>query len=154
MTETDGDLVIERATRVDERLLQDVAHLIPQLSSSAPAPTESDLQEIVGDPRSALFLARLVRPENDSAVIGMLTLVAYRVPTGLHSVIEDVVVDEDLRGSGAGSALLGAALAEAARWGAKHVDLTSRPSREAANRLYLRMGFAVRDTNVYRYTHG
>jgi len=75
----------------------------------------------------------------------------YRIATGLKAWIEDVVVDEAARGHGVGEALNLAALDEARRRGAKAVSLTSRPSREAANRLYQRMGFIPRDTNVYRY---
>jgi ribosomal protein S18 acetylase RimI-like enzyme len=84
--------------------------------------------------------------------VGMLTLVAFEIPTGLRALIEDVVVDDAVRGSGAGSALVAAALAYASSLGARTVDLTSRPHREAANRLYLRMGFETRATNVYRKT--
>jgi ribosomal protein S18 acetylase RimI-like enzyme len=81
----------------------------------------------------------------------MLTLVVYRIPTGAHAVIEDVVVDETARGAGCGEALVAAALERARDAGVKNVDLTSRPSREAANRLYVRMGFVERETNVYRH---
>jgi ribosomal protein S18 acetylase RimI-like enzyme len=151
---TDGHLVVEEASSVTPQLVDDVARLIPQLSSSSAAPAASILEQIVSNPLSRLFVARITGPGGDTAVIGMLTLVAYHVPTGLHAVIEDVVVDDQARGAGAGSALVAAALTEAARLGARHVDLTSRPSREAANRLYLRMGFSVRETNIYRYTHG
>ncbi len=81
---------------------------------------------------------------------GTLTLVVFRIPTGIRAWIEDVVVDESLRGRGAGDALTRAALDKAAELGARTVDLTSRPSREAANRLYQRIGFERRDTHVYR----
>ena len=94
-----------------------------------------------------LFLARV-----DGRILGSLTLAFYRIPTGLKAWIEDVVVDGDARGSGLGAELSLAALAEAKDRGAKDVSLTSRPSRESANRLYQRIGFQARDTNVYRYT--
>ena len=87
----------------------------------------------------------------DGAIVGSLTLVLVRIPTGLRAIIEDVVVDEQCRGQGVGRALNEAALELARDAGAVTVDLTSRPSREAANRLYLSLGFEVRDTNVYRY---
>jgi ribosomal protein S18 acetylase RimI-like enzyme len=93
-----------------------------------------------------LFIARV-----DGRIVGSLTLAVFRIPTGIRAWIEDVVVDESARGHGVGEALNRAALAEAKRRGAKTVDLTSRPSREAANRLYLRIGFVARETNVYRY---
>ncbi|MGH9170008.1 MAG: GNAT family N-acetyltransferase [Acidimicrobiales bacterium] len=151
MTDVERRVGIERATEVTEQLVEDLARLIPQLSSSSQPPTRAVLEEIVGSANSALFLAGVVGSGGGSRVIGMLTLACYRVPTGIHAVIEDVVVDEGARGAGAGSALVKAALAEAERLGAKHVDLTSRPSRQAANKMYLKMGFAARETNIYRY---
>ena len=83
--------------------------------------------------------------------MGSLTLVTFRIPTGMRAWIEDVVVDESARGAGVGEALNVAALEVARQRGCKTVDLTSRPSREAANRLYQRLGFKPRDTNIYRY---
>ena len=125
----------------------DACHrLIPQLSSSSLPLTLSELEEIVDGNSTVLFAAR-----HDGDIVGLLTLAIFRIPTGVRAWIEDVVVDELVRGSGVGEALSRAALAEAARRAAKTVELTSRPSREAANRLYQRVGFVRRDTNVYRY---
>jgi ribosomal protein S18 acetylase RimI-like enzyme len=121
--------------------------LIPQLSRSNPAPTEAQLSEIVASPACDLFVARV-----DGNIVGSLTLVTFRIPTGIRAWIEDVVVDESARGHGVGEALNQAAIEEARHKGAVTVDLTSRPSREAANRLYQRIGFTPRDTNVYRYS--
>jgi ribosomal protein S18 acetylase RimI-like enzyme len=87
----------------------------------------------------------------DGVIVGSLTLVIFHIPTGVRAWIEDVVVDADARGKGVGEELNKFALAEAKRQGATTVDLTSRPSREAANRLYQRLGFEHRETNVYRY---
>jgi ribosomal protein S18 acetylase RimI-like enzyme len=83
--------------------------------------------------------------------VGILTLIVFRIPSGVRAWIEDVIVSEAARGQGCGEALNRAALAAAAAAGARTVDLTSRPHREAANRLYQRLGFVKRDTNVYRY---
>jgi ribosomal protein S18 acetylase RimI-like enzyme len=88
----------------------------------------------------------------DGAIVGSLTLVIFNIPTGIRAWIEDVVVDGDARGNGVGEALNLFAIEEARKRGAVTVDLTSRPSREAANRLYQRLGFVARDTNVYRFT--
>ena len=121
--------------------------LIPQLSSSNPPPQSSELQEIVSSDSSVLFVARV-----DGKIVGSLTLATFRIPTGLRAWIEDVVVDSSARGHGVGEALNQAALAEARARGAVTVDLTSRPSREAANRLYQKLGFVQRETNVYRFT--
>ena len=133
------------ADKVDDELVAAFASLIPQLSSSSP-PTAEQLAEIVASPDSVLYLARL-----DGRIVGSLTLAFYRIPTGLKAWIEDVVVDEKARGHGVGEALNLAALDEARRCGVKAVSLSSRPERDAANRLYKRMGFSERTTNVYRY---
>ena len=93
-----------------------------------------------------MFVARV-----DGAIVGTLTLVVFRIPTGVRAWIEDVVVDSSARGAGVGERLNRAAVEEANRLGARTVDLTSRPNREAANRLYRRLGFVERSTNVYRY---
>src|SRR5262245_61281259 len=130
------------AQEVDDELVTAFASLIPQLSSSSPPPTASELGEIVDSADSVLYLARV-----DGRIVGGLTLAFYRIPTGLKAWIEDVVVDGSVRGQGVGEALSRAALDEARRRGAKHVSLTSRPAREAANRLYQRLGFKPYDTN-------
>ena len=132
---------------MSDDLVAAFAELIPQLSSSSPAPTAAELAEIVSSPTTALFVAR----DETGTVVGSLTLAIFRVPTGVLSWIEDVVVDQSARGAGAGEKLVDAALRRAEAAGAKSVDLTSRPSREAANRLYQRVGFDTRQTNVYRY---
>jgi len=132
---------------VDEptaEVVEALARLLPQLSS-APPPDAAQLAAIMAE-GSTVFVARV-----DGEIVGSLTLVMYRIATGLKAWIEDVVVDEAARGHGVGEALNMAALDEARKRGAKAVSLTSRPSREAANRLYQRIGFSARDTNVYRY---
>ena len=120
--------------------------LIPQLSSSSAPISAQELEEVIESDTTVLFAAR-----SGQEIVGLLTLAIFRIPTGVRGWIEDVVVDNQARGKGVGDALNRAALAEAERRGAKTVDLTSRPSREAANRLYQRLGFKQRDTNVYRY---
>jgi ribosomal protein S18 acetylase RimI-like enzyme len=142
-----AEVRIERAEGVDDELIEAFGRLIPQLSSSSPPPTREHLAALVASSDTVLFVARV-----DGAVLGSLTLAFYRIPTGLKAWIEDVVVDADARGRGVGELLNRAALDEARARGAKDVSLTSRPSREAANRLYQRIGFEPRDTNVYRYT--
>lgn len=134
------------ATVVDDELVAAFAHLIPQLSQSSPPPDADQLRVLVDGDDTVLFTARV-----DGAIVGSLTLAFYRIPTGLKAWIEDVVVDDAARGHGVGRLLNQAALAEAQSRGAKDVSLTSRPSREAANRLYQRIGFEARNTNVYRY---
>ena len=140
-------VVVERTTEVTPELISAFEMLIPQLSSSNPPPTANELQEIVSSEASVLFVARV-----DGKIVGSLTLATFRIPTGLRAWIEDVVVDGSARGHGVGEALNLAAIEEARVRGAVTVDLTSRPSREAANRLYQRLGFVQRETNVYRFS--
>ncbi len=137
---------IRPAERADDELVAAFTELIPQLSSSSPPPTAQQLQAIIDGDDTVLYVAR-----DDGRIVGSLTLAFYRIPTGLKAWIEDVVVDDSARGKGVGEALNRAAIAEVAHRGAKNVSLTSRSSREAANRLYQRIGFDRYDTNMYRY---
>ena len=139
-------MLVTEATEVSEALIDAFDHLIPQLSSSNPPPSRDEVADLLASEASTLLVA-----EHDGRIVGMLTLVMFRIPTGLRAWIEDVVVDTETRGLGVGRALNEAALDRAAAAGATTVDLTSRPSREAANRLYQRIGFEQRSTNVYRF---
>jgi ribosomal protein S18 acetylase RimI-like enzyme len=140
-------VTIEAAETASEELLDAVVRLVAQLSRSAPPPSAQRLREIVASPASQLLIAR----DEARDIVGMLTLALFPIPTGVRAWIEDVVVDERARGRGIAAALTREALALAARDGARTVELTSRPDREAANRLYAKLGFRLRETNVYRY---
>lgn len=131
---------------VDDELVDALARLIPQLSSTSEIPTEDDLRRLVESDTTVLFVAR-----DTDVIVGSLTLVLVRIPTGLRARIEDVVVDSNAQGRGIGTLLSRAAIRLAAEAGARTIDLTSRPDRVAANRLYERLGFERRDTFVYRY---
>jgi ribosomal protein S18 acetylase RimI-like enzyme len=135
---------VERVTQVDEPLAAGIAALVPQLSARCAPPDLAALQEVAAAAGTTLLVAR-----EGEDVLGMLTLVLYRVPTGFHGWIHDVVVDESARGRGVGEALTTDALTLAEEAGAITVELTTRPEREAANRLYQRLGFERRETNVY-----
>jgi ribosomal protein S18 acetylase RimI-like enzyme len=144
----DGDIVVSEATEATDELVEAFARLIPQLSSSNPPPSADEVADMVTAPSSVVLIAR------DGAagtIVGSLTLALFRIPTGVRAWIEDVVVDGAVRGRGVGEALTRHALERAREAGARTVDLTSRPSREAANRLYRRVGFEERSTNVYRF---
>ena len=141
-------VTVEIADEVTDELVEAFVRLTPQLSSSSPLPDRAQLDEIVTSTATHLLIART----DDGAIAGSLTLVLFRIPTGLRAWIEDVVVDGDARGQGVGEALNRYAIDVAAQHGARSVDLTSRPSREAANRLYQRLGFQPRETNVYRFS--
>ena len=143
-------VTVEVAGEVTDELVDALALLVPQLSSSSAPPTRAQVAEIVDSPATRLLVAR----DDSGRIVGSLTLVLFRIPTGLRAWIEDVMVDQDVRRSGAATALNRHALDLAAESGAKTVDLTSRPSREAANRLYQKIGFVPRDTNVYRFDLG
>ena len=158
---------VSAAHEVTDELLRAVRDLLPQLSSSAHPPTPLELDQILGSPATTLLVARhdaSSQPRGEAGrpdaagpegpygpIVGMLTLVTFRLPTGVRARIEDVVVDGAMRGRGVASALTAAALELAAASGAHTVDLTSRPSREAANRLYQHLGFEQRETVVYRF---
>jgi ribosomal protein S18 acetylase RimI-like enzyme len=137
-------LVITRVDAVSGEAVEAFARLVPQLSRTAPPPSRAELEEVVAGE------TLLVAHDDGGEIVGALTLVCYRIPTGLRARIEDVVVDASARGRGIGKALTLEAIAIARDAGARSVELTSHPSREAANRLYRRLGFEPRETNVYR----
>ncbi len=144
---------IEECESVSDELVEAMAALIPQLSSSSPPPTAGELDEIVGSDATHLLIARDGDgPGLGGQIVGSMTLAVFRIPTGVRAWVEDVVVDGGARGQGVGESLNLAALEVAQRRGARTVDLTSRPTREAANRLYQRIGFVQRETNVYRFS--
>lgn len=145
-----GEITVSAAGGVDDELVAAFNRLVPQLSRSAAVPTPDAIREIVEGPASTLLLARDDRERG--RIVGLLTLVVFRIPTCVRAWIEDVVVDDSVRGRGVGEALSREAIRRAVGAGARTVELTSRPSREAANRLYQRLGFVRRDSNVYRYT--
>jgi ribosomal protein S18 acetylase RimI-like enzyme len=137
---------VEIAREASDELLAGLNRLVPQLSGSAKALDIADLIALVESPATTLFVAR-----DDGVVVGTLTLVVVAIPTGVRAWIEDVVVEETVRGSGVGESLTLAAIEEARRRQVRTIDLTSRPSREAANSMYLKVGFVTRETNVYRF---
>jgi ribosomal protein S18 acetylase RimI-like enzyme len=138
---------VSRATTVSDELVAAFARLMPQLSSSASAPTRGQLEEIVSSPATTMFVAT----DDSGTIVGSLTLAHFRTPSGVRAWIEDVVVDASARGRGTGGALVAEAVRTAKELGARTVDLTSRPCRQAANTLYEKTGFVARKTNVYRY---
>ena len=147
-------MTVELITAATPEIHEAMGRLIPQLSRSAVPMSEADVQRFLSQDSVHLFA---FRPDEADAqgnrpILGMLSLVAFEIPTGVRAWVEDVVVDEAARGQGAGFALVEAAVEHAKNVGARTVDLTSRPSREAANRLYQRAGFQLRETNVYRVT--
>ncbi|VAW09401.1 Streptothricin acetyltransferase, Streptomyces lavendulae type [hydrothermal vent metagenome] len=133
---------------IDDAVVAAFDRLVPQLSKSSLPPDVDALTDIAGNPNSLLLAAK---DTETGTIVGTLTLAFYRIPTGLQARIEDVIVDGDARGRGVGALLTEVAIDKARAAGAKTVGLTSRPSREAANRLYTRLGFEQRETNVYRY---
>jgi ribosomal protein S18 acetylase RimI-like enzyme len=139
---------IRAATEATAELEAAFGRLIPQLSAATP-PDLAALREILASPSNTVLLAY---DRASGKLVGTLTLVLSRIPTAIRAWIEDVVVDSSARGRGVGEALTREGLRLAAERGAASVELTSRPAREAANRLYERLGFVRRATNVYRYS--
>ena len=144
-----NDIEIEKAQNLDEGTVTDIQRLHSQVSSSR-APSTDEISSIASNPGTTLLIAR--ERGGSRAVIGMLSVVSFRIPSGLRVWIEDVVVDKTARRRGIGEALNRAAIDYASSLGARTIDLTSRPSRTAANQLYLKLGFERRETNVYRLT--
>jgi ribosomal protein S18 acetylase RimI-like enzyme len=137
---------IDIVTQADVELYDAFQRLVPQLTNNNPPPSLNDLADLVRDSSSTLMVAR----DDHGKIVGALTLTVYRVPTGIRSIIEDVIVDNSARGQGIGEALMQYAIELAREKGAKNISLTSNPMREAANRLYLRVGFKKRETNAYQ----
>jgi ribosomal protein S18 acetylase RimI-like enzyme len=138
---------IELASLVTDELLDALTRLIPQLKISSPRLTRDDLAALLSSDAVILLTAR----SDAGILVGMLTLIVYRVPTGVRARIEDVVVDESARGQGVAVELVQHALEIARAKGADGVALTSNPRREVANRLYQKVGFKKWETNVYFY---
>ena len=136
---------IEAASKATSEVHAALAHLLPQLNSELPFPTMERLQALIADPAVTLLLAR----EGDEAV-GTATVIVYTTPFWIKARLDEVVVDEGARGKGVGAALVKACLDVARERGAQVAELQSGVLREAANRLYPRMGFKLRESNLYR----
>lgn len=145
---TNQSAVVEVVQKADPTLLRSLNELLPQLSKSAQEMTIKDLKQIVDAECSHLFV---VRAASGGSILGALTLIHFRIPTGVRAWIEDVVVDASARGQGVGKALIEAAIKKSHDLGARTLDLTSNPDRESAHRLYDGAGFSVRTTKVYRH---
>ncbi|NUQ84754.1 MAG: GNAT family N-acetyltransferase [Anaerolineales bacterium] len=140
---------VEKVQDVTDEIFSAVCRLVPELGAHKPLPTRNELIALVRSEASTLWLARY--PDRNGTIAGMLTISLYRVPTGLRSIVEDVAVDSNFRRKGIGRALMQTAIDFARACGANGIALTSNPRREAANRLYLSMGFERRETNSYFY---
>jgi ribosomal protein S18 acetylase RimI-like enzyme len=138
---------IEKVQFATPEVVEGLNKLLPQLSSQPPTLTISDVERMVHSEAATLFVAT-----ENGVVLGTLTLIIFSIPTGRRGWIEDVVVDQSARGVGVGEQLTNAAIDEARLRGVRSLDLTSRPSREAANAMYIKLGFGRRDTNLYRLT--
>lgn len=140
------DVDVEVLSEVSDEVVEAFERLLPQLSTTAKQLDVAALSAVVGAAASTVLIARA-----DGQIVGTLTLVTFAIPTGARAWIEDVVVDEAARGKRVASTLIDEAIRLARQAGARTVDLTSRPSREAAGRLYERLGFEQRETRFYRY---
>lgn len=142
-------MYIGKVSEVTDELLLAMQRLIPQLGIHKASPTTDELTALLNSDGSSLIIAR--EPDENGEIVGMLSLTVYRVPTGIRSIVEDVVVDDSMRGRGIGNALVHYAINLAREAGANGVSLTSNPQREAANKLYQAIGFELRKTNPYFY---
>jgi ribosomal protein S18 acetylase RimI-like enzyme len=140
---------IIQMTRMTKEVYQAFQNLIPQLTQNSAPPSYEDLEAMAGSSNIYVFLA--YNGDIVPVIVGSATLATFQTPTGKHGWIEDVIVDKDVRRQGLGQKLTQACLDKAKQIGLTEVNLTSRPSREAANALYQSMGFQKRQTNVYRF---
>ena len=144
---------VEVLSEVTDEVVEAFRRLVPQLSRSAPPLDRAAVERVVSCPANTVFIARGKSADGaEHQIIGTLTLAVFPIPTGMRAWIEDVVTDEAARGQGAATALTEEAIRVARGRGARTVDLTSRPSRVAAGRLYERLGFGQRETRLYRLT--
>ncbi len=139
---------IIRVEHFEPELLKGIQNLFPQLTQFSPIPEEDQLRQIINSGSTTIWVAI----DDDRTILGMLNLAIYRTTTGLHAWIEDVVVDQAARRNGIAAQLTQSAIDYAKHKGAKEVNLTSRPAREAANFLYQKLGFSKVETNLYRMT--
>lgn len=137
---------IIEATGYREQFLETINKLLPQLSADAKPLCKADLEQIIKSPATVLFFSA-----NNHQFLGTLTLVLFQTPVGSRARIEDFIVDRDVRRQGIGKQLIDHAIRHARQYGAKTIDLTSHPSRHAANDLYQKTGFKIKKTNVYHY---
>lgn len=137
---------IDIVTKADAELYEAFQRLVPQLTNNNPPPSLDELAALLRDASSTLMIAR----DDNGVIVGALSLTVYRVPTGIRSIIEDVIVDISARGQGIGEELMLRAIEIAREKSAANISLTSNPMRVAANKLYLRVGFQKRDTNAYQ----
>ncbi len=140
-------IAIEELSEVTDEVVEAFARLLPQLSTSAAPLDATALRDVISSPAVTVLLAK-----SEGAIVGTTSLVVFRIPTGVRAWIEDVIVDSAAGHQGIGKALVREAVARAQKAGARSVDLTTRPSRVAAGNLYEKVGFAQRDTRVYRHT--
>lgn len=142
-------MYIEKISQPTEELSLALQRLVPQLGVHKILPTQDEMARLLNAEGATLLIARY--PDEHGPIVGLLSLTVYRVPTGVRSIVEDVVVDENHRRLGIGEALVRQAIDLAREAGANGVSLTSNPQREAANQMYVSMGFELRKTNAYFY---
>jgi ribosomal protein S18 acetylase RimI-like enzyme len=138
---------VEKFAGPASELANALKSLVPQLSKSNPPPSVDEVEAMLASDAITQFVAR----DDDGSIVGVSTLAVFPIPTALRAWIEDVIVDESARGQRIGEALTQAMIDAARLRGCATVDLTSRPSREAANHVYTKLGFQLRETNVYRF---
>lgn len=138
---------VEAATEPTPELHAALARLLPQLNPTLPVPDLERLRRLLADPAVTLLIAR-----EGVQVVGTTTVIVYTTPFWIKARLDEVVVDAQARGKGVGEALVKAGLEVGRRAGAQLAELQSGkgPARAAAHRLYERMGFRIRDTDVFR----
>ena len=138
---------IEAVRETTPELHAALARLLPQLNPILPVPDMARLERLLADPDVTLLVAK-----DGDEVVGTTTVIVYTTPFWIKARLDEVVVDASARGKGVGEALVKAALEVGREHGAQVAELQSGrgPRRDAAHRLYERLGFRVRDSDVLR----
>ncbi|MFV0536376.1 MAG: GNAT family N-acetyltransferase [Dysgonomonas sp.] len=137
---------IKQIKEITPEIIEAFSILIPQLTAKSETPNKKYLEEIIKTQSAYLFTA--CNPD----IVGSITVVVMNTPSGSKAWIEDVIVDKNARGQNVGEKLVSFAIDFAKKLNITSINLTSSPDRVAANKLYQKLGFILRETNVYRLT--
>lgn len=139
-------IVLEQIKKFSPSFSSDLQSLISQIGNNYKPITDEEIHEMLSSKNYFLFVARNL---GTNKIVGMITLLIYRIPYSKKGILEDLVVDAEFRRQGIGTMLIQKAISKAREEGAYYLDFTSGPNRESANNLYKKLGFTKRDTNMY-----
>ncbi len=142
-----GNIVVEQVKTFSPQIAESIRKLTKQLDDQFEPLSDEEIEVMITSSCNHLFVAR---HSDSDLIIGMVTLILYRIPYTKKGIVEDLVVDTSFRGQGIAKKLISRVLKKAQEEEVYYVDLTSQPMRESANILYKQLGFEERNTNSYR----